>query len=200
MTDSQHSIQQVDNLFQYFRTELSKAFERLGLTTRDETETYLVHLLESFVRLDEQQARDVGFEHPAAFILCEAMSSAGDRRIEAYRRLGDASLFSCGFFEEHLDRSNSVVALDYYRKMGRSAYSSLHDLMQFKAPGGSFYIIFDELTEKFDTVVEAFQVLANRRDSPSCARLLEQWQRGDDIDAEAWRQAGFFPGGESGDA
>ncbi len=200
MTDSQCSIQQVDNLFQYFRSELSSAFERLGLSTSDETQTYLVHLLENFVRLDEKKAQDVGFEHPAAFILCEALSSAGDRRIEAYRRLGDASLFSCGFFEEYLDRSNSVVPLDYYRKMGRTAYSSLQDLMEFKAPGGAFHIIYDELTQKFDTVVEAFRFLATRRESPSCAHLLEQWQKTGKVDAEDWAKMGLFPGKNSGDA
>lgn len=200
MTDSQHSIQQVANLFQFFRTELTAAFEKLGLTTRDETQTYLVHLLEGFVRLDEKKVEDLGFHRPAALILGDALSSAGDQRIEAYRRLGDASLFSCGFFEKYLDRHNSVVPLKYYRDMGRNAYSNLHGLMQFKAPGGAFHIIFDELTEKFDTVVEAFRVLSNRRDAPSCAHLLERWQAGDEIDADAWVKAGFFPGTDEGDA
>ena len=194
MTDSQYSIQQVDNLFQFFRSELLRAFERLGLSTADETETYLVHLLENFVRLDEQKARDVGFEHPAAFIFCEALSSAGDRRIEAYRRLGDASLFSCGFFEEHLGRRNSLVPVEYYRNMGRTAYSSLQNLMEFKAPGGAFHIIYDELAQKFDTVVEAFRFLANRRETPSCSHLLEKWQKSGEIDAEAWSKIGLFPG------
>lgn len=200
MTDSQHSIQQVASLFQFFRSELTAAFDKLGSSTCDETQTYLVHLLESFVRLDERTVEEVGFGRSAAFLLGDALQGAGDRRIEAYRRLGDASLFSCGFFEEYLDRTNSLVRSDYYRRMGRTAYSSLQSLMEFKAPGGSFHIIFDELAEKFDTVVEAFRVLANRHQAPSCARLLERWQRGEDIDAAAWARAGILPSKQRGDA
>ena len=200
MTDSQHSIQQVVNLLQFFRSELGNAFDKLGLTTTEETQTYLIHLLEDYVRLDEKKRQDLGFEKPAAFLLADALHTGGDRRIEAYRRLGDASLFSCGFFEEHLDRANSLVPIDYYRDMGRNAYSNLQTLMKFKAPGGAFHVIFDELTRKFDTVVEAFRFLANQQQEPSCARLLERWQRGDSIDAKEWARFGGFPSTNGGDA
>ncbi len=194
MTDSEHSIHEVADLLEYFRSELSSAFDRLGLTMSHETEGYLVHLLDGFVRPDAQTAEEIGFERPAAFILGDALESAGDRRIEAYRRLGDTSLFSCGFFEDRLDRSDSVVPLDYYRNMGRNAYASLQSLMEFKAPGGTFHVIYDELTKKFDIVVEAFQVLANHRDGPSYSRLIEQWEQEGEIDVDAWRQIGAFPG------
>lgn len=200
MTDSQHSITQVANLFHYFRSELLAAFDKLGLKTSDATETYLVHLLEGFVRLDEEKAKDLGFERPAALLLGEALNSAGDRRIEAYRRLGDASLFSCGFFQAYLERRTSVVPVDYYRQMGRNAYLSLQNLMEFKAPGGAFHMIFDELAAKFDVVVEAFRVLASGTDVPSADFLIEQWQQGVDVDATQWLGAGFLPSGNGGDA
>lgn len=199
MTDSHHSLSEVADLFEFFRTELSTAFEKLGLTTTDQTQRYLVNLLENFVRLDQRSAEEIGFERPAAFILGDALNSAGDRRIEAYRRLGDASLFSCGFFEQRLDRDNSVVPLEYYRNMGRSAYSSLESLMKFKAPGGAFHLIYDELSAKFDFFVEAFQLLANHRDSPSYSALVEQWQRDGEINLEAWDNIDGLPG-SSGDA
>lgn len=200
MTDSQQSIQQVANLFHYFRSELVGAFDKLGLTTAEATETYLVHLLEGFVRLDEEKAKDLGFERPAALLFGEALNSAGDRRIEAYRRLGDASLFCCGFFEAYLNRPRSLVDVDYYRRMGQNAYHSLQSLMEFKAPGGAFHIIFDELSDKFDTVVEAFRVLAHRRDGPSAQFLIDQWQDQSGVDAAKWLQAGLFPSGHGGDA
>lgn len=200
MTDSQQSIQQAANLLQFFRSELGSAFENLGLTITDETQTYLIHLLEGYIRLDEKKREDIGFERAAALMLGDALQSGGDRRIEAYRRLGDASLFSCGFFEQHLDRANSLVRIDYYRDMGRNAYSNLQTLMRFKAPGGAFHVIFDELTRKFDTVVEAFRSVAHQQQEPSCARLLERWQRGDSIDAKDWARFGAFPSSNGGDA
>lgn len=201
MTNSQHSIQQVSNLFQYFRSELVSAFENLGLTTSDETQAYLAHLLEGYVRLNERSAEEVGFRKPAAFLLGEALQSAGDRRIEAYRRLGDASLFSCGFFEEHLNRSRSLVRVDYYRSMGRNAYSNLQDLMAFKAPGSAFHLIFQELTRSFDTLVEAFRVLALGTHDTDRIRgdLFARWHRGDDVDARLLARMGLFPS-SGGDA
>lgn len=53
MTGSERSIETVADLFQFFRSELGQAFDKLGVTTTAETQTYLVHLLESFVRLDK---------------------------------------------------------------------------------------------------------------------------------------------------
>ncbi len=200
MTDSNHSLSEVANLFEFFRAELSSAFEKLGLTTSNQTEKYLVNLLENFVRPDERTAEEIGFDRPAAFILGDALQGAGDRRIEAYRRLGDASLFSCGFFEDRLDRRDSVVPLKYYRNMGRSAYSSLESLMKFKAPGGAFHLIYDELSAKFDVFVEAFQLLANHRDTPSYSTLVKQWQKNGEIDVAAWNQIDGFPGTSGGDA
>ena len=200
MTDSHHSIHQVDDLFEFFRSELSAAFDKLGLAPRQETQTYLVHLLEGFARLDERSREALGFHKPAAFILGDALQSAGDRRIEAYRRLGDASLFSCGFFEEYLDRSRSIVPVDYYRSMGRNAYSHLESLMQFKAPGGAFHLIYDELTDKFDTIVEAFRLLAGSDDNPTCEQLIDRWQKSGVLDARDWAKLDAFPGNDGGEA
>lgn len=200
MTDSQHSIQQVTDLFHFFHSELTAAFEKLGLKTSEETEAYLIHLLEGYVRLDPKSAREIGFHRPAAFMLGEALHAGGDRRIEAYRRLGDASLFSCGFFEDHLNRSRSLVQSDYYRSMGRNAYSSLHNLMAFKAPGGVFHQIFSELARKFDQVVEAFRFLAKGEELSSRARLLDRWTQGQTLSASDWAHLGLLPSKKGGDA
>lgn len=200
MTGSKRSIETVADLFQFFRSELGAAFEKLGLSASDETQTYLVHLLESFVRLDAQKIEDLGFQRPAALLFGEALQSAGDRRIETYRRLGDASLFSCGFFQEHLARSNSLVTVDYYQNLGRTAYSSLQSLMAFKAPGGIFHHIFDELSQKFDRVVLAFRALAMAHRTPSSAYLLERWQRGALTGADEWTRLGIWPSSSGGEA
>lgn len=200
MTGSERSIETVADLYQFFRSELGKAFEKLGISTSDATQTYLVHLLESFVRLDKQKIEDLGFQRPAALLFAEALQSAGDRRIETYRRLGDASLFSCGFFQEHLGRSSSLVTVDYYQRLGRTAYSSLQSLMAFKAPGGVFHIIFDELSQKFDPVVQAFRALATAHKAPSTAYLFERWQRGALTGADEWTRLGLWPSSSGGDA
>ncbi|RAL22285.1 hypothetical protein DL240_10560 [Lujinxingia litoralis] len=197
MTDSHHTIHRVANLLHYFRAELADAFQALGLTTAEETQTYLVYLLEGFARSNAESAQTIGFDRPAAFILGEAMNAAGERRIDAYRRLGDASLFSCGFFEERLDRT--PVKSGYYRDMGRVAYGRLGELMAYKQPGGAFHIIFEELTRCFDVVVDAFQ-LVSQRGQPDHERLLLRWMRSGELDAADWQHLGGLPGNGTGEA
>lgn len=159
-----HGIEQVTSLVEFFRDELILAFERTGVETSEETEAYLVHMLDGYMRLDPESADEVGFDRPAALLLEEAMYSAGERRIEIYRRLGDASLYNCGFFSERLTRRVSPA---YYQRMGQAAYKSLEELMLFKQPGGIFHAIYNELALKFDQIVDAFKVLSGQQKSSS---------------------------------
>lgn len=155
MTASHESIQTVDNLLAYFREELVRAFEEVDWEASEETEAYLVHLLKGFTRLEPNSAEEVGFDKPAAFYLGEAMNSPGDRRVEVYRRLGDASLFNCGFFDAYLARG--LVNTSYYQGVGRLAYEKLSHLHKARRPAGPFETVFEELASNFDDVVAALQ-------------------------------------------
>ncbi len=155
MTASHESIQTVDNLLAYFRDELVQAFEEVDWEASEHTEAYLVHLLKGFTRLEPNSAEEVGFDKPAAFYLGEAMNSPGDRRVDVYRRLGDASLFNCGFFDAYLNRG--LVDTSYYQDVGRLAYDKLSRLHDLHKPSGPFEDVFDELASNFDSVVEALQ-------------------------------------------
>lgn len=150
----EHGIEPVGSLIEFFRDELTLAFRRTGVETSEETEAYIVHVLDGYMRLDPTAAEEIGFDKPAALLLEEAMSSVGDRRIEIYRRLGDASLYNCGFFSARLSRK---VGPDYYQRLGRTAYRSLEEMMGFKQPGGAFHAIYRELAQKFDDVVAALR-------------------------------------------
>jgi len=171
MSDTQ-SLETATSLVAFFRDELSLAMKQTGTRTTEETEAYLVHLLEGYSRLNPQTAQDLGFDKPAAHILEEAMKSAGDKRIEIYRRLGDASLYNCGFFAERLERR---VGPGYYMQVGRTAYRSLSEMMTFKQPGGIFDQIFGELSDKFDGVVAAFKWLGGKSTQGALERALAEW-------------------------
>jgi hypothetical protein len=195
MKDSQGPIQSTSNLLNYFREELKAAFQDVGLDSSENTEAYLVHLLENFVRLDPQLQQEIGFQRAAAFMLGDAMNSPGDQRIAAYRRLGDLTLFNCGFFDAHLTRRGTVDS-QYYRNVGRVAYGQLSDLMQFKQPGGIFEQIYDELAHKFDAFVDAFKCLGRtpktQRDRNTDA-VLDKLRRGDNLDLDDLKIAGLVP-------
>lgn len=192
MSDSPNSIHRVADLLGYFRMELALALDQEKVRVGHETEAYLVHMLEGFARLDARSAEELGFHKPAAICMAEAMSSSGEGRIEAWRRLGDASLFSCGFFDSHLRRT--PVSPEYYRSMGRTAYQNLENLMAFKQPGGVFARIFQELAQKFDHLVVVLRWVGQRpeRENPSEA-LLERLRRGDPVDVQDLVRAGLLP-------
>lgn len=175
MSKSHESIQTVSSLLAYFRDELSTAFEKLDVETSDETEAYLVQLLDGYTRLNPESADEVGFEKPAAFYLGEAMNSPGDRRIEVYRKLGDASLFNCGFFRGYISRR--LVDADYYQDVGRLAYSKLSQLMTFKSSSEMFRAIYVELADNFDGVVDAFRWLGRSLQGDESVKVSEEVER-----------------------
>ena len=172
---SNDSIQTVSSLLAYFREELITAFDKLEVEASEETEAYLVHLLEGFTRLDPEYAEEVGFDKPAAFYLGEALNSPGERRIELYRRLGDASLFNCGFFEGYISRR--LVDADYYQDVGRLAYEKLTHILSFKQSSQMFRAIFGELATNFDGVVEAFQCLGHNLQGDDSVTVSEEVER-----------------------
>jgi len=192
MSKSDQSIQTAPSLLAYFREELEGAFDELDVDASEETEAYLVHLLEGFTRIEPDFAEEVGFDKPAAFYLGEAMDSPGDERIEAYRRLGDASLFNCGFFEGYISRR--LVDSEYYQDVGRHAYHKLSNLLTFKRSNEMFRGIFGELAENFERVVEAFQALGSslQDDGVDVPEAVErQFGSGTGTDATSLQAAGI---------
>ena len=194
MSDA-HSLVTISSLVAFFRDELTLALRTTGTETTEETEAYLVHLLDGFSTVNVDNVESLGFDKPAATILEEAMQAEGDRRIEIYRRLGDASLYNCGFFSAHLERR---VGPNYYKRLGRSAYQSLGEMMTFKQPGGVFDSIFNELAAKFDGVVEAFRYVAKQRTAGhSLEHLLSNMHDGE-LDSATLLRAGLMTSKDTG--
>ena len=125
------------------------------------------------------------------------MNSPGERRLEAYRRLGDASLFNCGFFSEHLTRR--TVGAGYYRQVGQVAYKSLSDLMVSKDSGGIFQQIYRELAGRFDGFVEVLRFLGRGSAGTSVSEtVLDRLRAGESVTVEELRRAGLIaPDGDN---
>lgn len=191
------TIEAFSSLVPFFREELVQALDQTGTRTTEETEAYLVHLLDGFGKLTPDLAQDLGFDRPAAHILQEAMEAQGDRSIEIYRRLGDVSLYTCGFFEARLQRT--TVGPEYYHNIGRTAYRSLSSMIAFKQPGSAFDAIFTELWQKFDEVVSAFRLLSRRGIGGSIDLFVAKWQAGD-LSAKAALNLGMLPARGLGEA
>lgn len=188
------SLSHPGDLIDFFRQELQLAIARLGLTSTHETMTYLIHLLERYIKLENpSEHKELGFERPAAFMLGDAVEALPAERIEAYRKLGDACLYNCGFFDARITRR--AVSASYYKRMGRDAYHSVADMMRGGDAGRALRQIFAELAEKFEGFVAAFRQLATPQ-SPQ-ELLLERLQRGENVTTEELVRAGVLVGVKS---
>lgn len=182
------SLTLAPNLLAFFREELDRALRQLELSSSDETLAYLVHLLEGYARPDTTQRHEVGFARPAALMLSDAVFGSPGERVEAYRRLGDACLYNCGFFTAHLTRRS--VSASYYRSMGRDAYERVSDMM--RGDMSALRAIFAELSQKFEGFVEALRTLA-RQHKPHEA-LMARLRRGEHVSVEELERAGLLIG------
>ena len=156
------SLHHAANLMEFFRDELVRACEQLGIRPSPHTEAYVVGLLDGFSRLDPTKRDALGFTRPAAFMYGDAVHSGGDQRLEHYQRLGDTCLVHCGFFAPTLERRG--MSERYYQQMGRGAYARLGELFGYKQPGGALALVFDELSRQFSLLSAAIKRVAGRRE------------------------------------
>lgn len=173
MSQDKSTITNASTLLDFFRQELEAASHELGVKTTDETQAYLIHMLDGYTKPEQSRLGQLGFERAAALMLSDAVYSEGERRIEAYRQLGDACLYNCGFFQERLTRRH--LRVEYYQQVGRTAYKRLAELMGLKRHGGLFHHIFDELAMQFELLTQALRQMASTFTSDGRARQL--WER-----------------------
>jgi hypothetical protein len=167
------------NVQEFFRESLDAAIARQNLEADDHTVHYVVNLLVLYTRADElyddlPPARRLP---PLAGLFAAAAEARSEReRYIALRRLGDLALFMAGFFPDALARK--PVDVDYYIRMGGSAYGTLASTAPAGVRQRAFASVFEELAGKFGAFVEAIGEIADlgRRYTPrDILRLYERW-------------------------
>jgi len=166
------------NVREFFRESVDVAIERQRLEAEDHTVHYVVNMLTLFTRAEELYGS--GPERrlpPLAAMLAEAVEAPSTRDSDrALQRLGDVALFMAGFFPDYLARR--PVDVDYYIRMGGSAYGTLADRSRSTSHGDGLSDIFAELADKFAAFVEILGEIADfgRRYTPrDILRLYELW-------------------------
>jgi hypothetical protein len=135
------------NLTEFFRERLQSAMRTQAVRSSEETEFYLVKLLEAFAHTERGW-----FERPLALDYLESFHSPPSHRYGKLKRVGDTALFVSGLFMESLHRK--IVSGDYYMELGRTAYRHLSAL-----PTGVGAVrgdLFAELAERFADFVRVF--------------------------------------------
>lgn len=110
------------------------------VTSSEETEFYLVKLLEGYARADRDW-----FDRPLALDYLESFHSPVVHRYGKLKRVGDTALFVSGLFMESLE--GKLVSTDYYMQLGRTAYTHLSELSS--DVGTPRADLFAELAERF---------------------------------------------------
>jgi hypothetical protein len=155
-----------ESAVEYFRELVESAMAHQRISANELTAYYVVQLLAGF--LQRSTAED---DSPLALRLARALETGGVEQRAGLKRIGDRSLFVSGFFSDSLRRK--IVDVDYYVKVGGSAYQALSRLET-----DTFSPVFAELGEKFVGFVDVLSEVSERT---SCAtnadllRLYEKW-------------------------
>ena len=110
------------------------------------TQLHVLDVMVDFARADAVP-RD-----PLAVQLISSQSLERRERLRALRRLGDQSLFLCGFFEDWI--CAGVMPMSYYIDMGMSAYAQAARIAPITGT------IYDELSRRFVRVVDVLGAVA----------------------------------------
>jgi len=172
----------VNKLEDWFKTSLSEALADRKVSTATDTQHYMVQLLSRFARSENlyqfTSQGNVEFK-PLALMLSDAMASdSAEQRHLLLRRLGDVALFVAGFFSDYLARR--PVDVDYYSRMGGTAYETLSSLPPPTRRASVLQQVFEELAEKFSLLVDVLNDIAQQAhifDQRDILRLYELWVR-----------------------
>lgn len=177
--DNRTRIVPSPNVTEFFRESIGEAVTRQQLEADDHTVHYVVNLLTLYTRSEElyDQGPEGQDLPPLARMLADAMAAQNDRDCNrSLRRLGDTALFMAGFFPDSLARK--PVDVDYYIRMGGTAYGALADRSRSVAQGRALASVFAELGRKFAAFVEVIgeiSDLARHYTSRDILRLYERW-------------------------
>ena len=167
-------------------TDMQGAGESFALSREDmpklkeELQKAIRHI-DNFDKLKDQIEMTVTAEglriRPLAHMLAEAVDApTPGARNRSLQRLGDVSLFIAGFFARSFARK--LVDIDYHIAMGGNAYSSLADTMQRSSSGRTVAMIYAELAQKFQRLVDALNEVSEmsyQHTDADILRLYEVW-------------------------
>ena len=200
MTRSDPRLALAVDLPGFFREALTSAMAERGVAATEPTEQYLVALLTDFAH-PGSFARET-LARPLPLLLEEAYAAAGRERFERLRTLGDAVLYTSGFFADHLQTRG--VELGYVSAMGARAYGGAATMLRSPraaSPGESVPELFEELADKFKRFAEVLATLADgmyansaQTSDTNALKTYERWLKtGSTQLAAALTERGMFP-------
>ena len=170
----------------YFRELVTEAMGKQRVSTRPETEFYLVNLLGQFM----SSARLT--HEPLAFMVKDALEEPHPMaQSSLFRNIGDVSLYMGGYFQDSLTRK--LVDVDYYIDMGGTAYKQVAVRTQEE----HLKELYLELADKFARFIEVLAEVSDKttpRTEKDLLRMYDLWMRTkSERAAKALQEAGILP-------
>jgi hypothetical protein len=167
---------------EYFHSKITEASKHLNVKLNEHVEFYLVNLLTNFatpsIKTDSAEELDDLISTPLAFLLKRAVEAPVEKQPHFYRRLGDASLYISGFFQDYFNRK--TFDINYYITMGSSAYDQASSLSRYQSREDGLYVTYESLAKNFtkivDVVAQASDSTAIQHDS-NILILYDRWNR-----------------------
>ncbi|HWP94947.1 MAG TPA: hypothetical protein VNL72_04360 [Gammaproteobacteria bacterium] len=175
------SVMPVESLRDWFRRSITAALASQQVVADAHTEHYIVNLLTAYARAENlyEWTREGYGLKPLAVMLGEALEAPrGEQRELALQRLGDVSLFIAGFFSDSLARK--LVDVDYYARMGETAYGALSDSVAHSVRLQALSDVFSELARKFTDFIDVLSEVAQSSrvfTEEDVLRLYDIWVR-----------------------
>jgi hypothetical protein len=177
MRDDDPVVVEVASLQEFFREALQEAVGHQRFELDDHTEHYVVNMLTLFSRSEAlfERTPEGTRLRPLALMLEEAVhAGTATARLHALQRLGDVSLFAAGFLPGSFARR--LVDVDYHIAMGGRAYDSLASMLQGTLRGRALAAVFQELSAKFQRLVDALNEVAESACEHSDSDLLRLYE------------------------
>ena len=170
-------VVRVRNLADYFRTSIDGVISRQGVDVDPHAAHYVVNLLTLFSRseeLYEDHGESYGLR-PLALMMADAADAPTPAaRNHSLQRIGDVALFISGFFADSF--ANKPVDVDYYIRMGGTAYGSLSEEVRGTFRGNAFASIYRELAVKFQVLVDVLNEVRDEARGDSDRDLVRTYE------------------------
>jgi hypothetical protein len=167
---------------EFFHSKITEASRHLKVDLEEHVEFYLVNLLTRFVASSTVAGDGEDFDDmlstPLAFMLRRAIEAPSDKQPHLYRRLGDASLYVSGFFQDYFNKK--TFDINYYMNMGASAYEQASSLTKNQIRDEGLQATFISLSRNFNQMVD---IVAQASDSTSLQQdkdlliIYDRWNR-----------------------
>lgn len=164
----------------FFHERVANASHQLKIDLSQEVEFYLVNLLTEFINpahLNEEFNTDV-LSTPLVFLLKRTVEAPEAKRPGMYRRLGDTSLYMCGFFQDYFN--DKTFDINYFITMGASAYNQAAILSKPQNKEATQQNALSKISENFGQIVD---VVAQASDAPGrpmakdILHIYDRWNR-----------------------